>query len=46
VRANGSDVSLEARFFHLSNLGAAPPNLGMEMVSVLVGYGFSRNRSE
>src|SRR5262245_25096187 len=46
VRANGSAVSLEARFFHLSNLSATPPNLGMEVVSVLVGYGFSRNRSE
>ena len=46
VRANGSAVSVEARFLHLSNLGETPPNLGMEMVSVLVGYGFSRNRSE
>ncbi|HEX5107696.1 MAG TPA: acyloxyacyl hydrolase [Vicinamibacterales bacterium] len=44
VRANGSAVSLEARFFHLSNLRAAPPNLGMEMVSVLVGYAFSKHR--
>src|SRR5262245_60334163 len=42
VLANRSAVSLEARFFHLSNLGATPPNLGMEMVSVLVGYRLPR----
>ena len=38
VSENGSGVSLEARFFHLSNLHAAPPNLGMEMFSLLIGY--------
>jgi hypothetical protein len=38
VGANGAGVSLEARFFHLSNLHAAPPNLGMEMFALLVGY--------
>jgi hypothetical protein len=35
---NGSGLSLEARLFHLSNLHAAPPNLGMEGFTVLVGY--------
>src|SRR4030095_2236762 len=30
IRANGSAVSLEARFFHLSKLSATPPNLGRE----------------
>lgn len=38
VAANGSGISLEARLFHLSNLHAAPPNLGMEVFTVLVGY--------
>ena len=42
VRANGSAVSLEARFYHLSNLDAAPPNLGMEVFTVLVGYRLPR----
>ena len=42
VRANGSGVSLEARFFHMSNLQAAPPNLGMEVFTVLVGYRLPR----
>ena len=42
VGANGSGVSVEARFFHLSNLHAAPPNLGMEMFAVLVGYRLPR----
>jgi hypothetical protein len=37
-RANGSAVFVEARFFHLSNLSSAPPNLGMEVFAVLVGY--------
>jgi hypothetical protein len=40
VRANGSAVSLETRFYHLSNSGAKPPNLGIELISVLVGYRF------
>lgn len=38
----GSGVSLEARLFHLSNLHAAPPNLGMEVFTVLVGYRLPR----
>jgi hypothetical protein len=42
VRANGSAVSLETRFYHLSNDGATPPNLGMEQISVLVGYRLRR----
>ena len=42
VRANGSAVSLETRFYHLSNDGAKPPNLGMEQISVLVGYRLPR----
>jgi hypothetical protein len=42
VRDNGSAVSLEARFFHMSNLHAAPPNLGMEVFTVLVGYRLPR----
>ena len=42
VRANGSGVSLEARFFHMSNLHGAPPNLGMEVFTVLVGYRLPR----
>ena len=42
VRPNGSGVSVEARFFHLSNLNGAPPNLGMEVFSVLVGYRLGR----
>ena len=42
VGANRSGVSLEARFFHLSNLHAAPPNLGMEMFALLVGYRLPR----
>jgi hypothetical protein len=42
LRANGSGVSLEARLFHLSNLGGTPPNLGMEMFTVLVGYRLPR----
>lgn len=40
--ARGSGVSLEARLFHLSNLHAAPPNLGMEVFAVLVGYRLPR----
>ena len=42
VGAKGSGLSLEARLFHLSNLHAAPPNLGMEAVAVLVGYRLPR----
>ncbi len=42
VRPNGSAVSVEGRFFHLSNLNGAPPNLGMEVFTVLVGYRFRR----
>jgi hypothetical protein len=42
VGANGSGVAVEARFFHLSNLNGAPPNLGMEVFAVLVGYRFPR----
>jgi hypothetical protein len=42
VGANRAGVSLEARFFHLSNLHAAPPNLGMEMFALLVGYRLPR----
>ncbi|MBA3885151.1 MAG: acyloxyacyl hydrolase [Acidobacteria bacterium] len=38
LRTDGSVVSVEARFFHLSNLSSAPPNLGMEVFAVLVGY--------
>lgn len=40
--ARGSGVSLEARLFHMSNLHAAPPNLGMEVFTVLVGYRLPR----
>ena len=40
--ARGSALSLEARLFHLSNLHAAPPNLGMEVFTVLVGYRLPR----
>lgn len=40
--ARGSGVSLEARLFHLSNLHAAPPNLGMEGFTLLVGYRLPR----
>lgn len=36
--ASGSAVSVEARLFHLSNLSSAPPNLGMEVFTVMVGY--------
>jgi hypothetical protein len=42
VRANGSAVSLETRFYHMSNDGAKPPNLGMEQISLLVGYRLPR----
>jgi Lipid A 3-O-deacylase (PagL) len=42
VRANGSAVSLETRFYHMSNDGAKPPNLGIEQISVLVGYRLPR----
>jgi hypothetical protein len=42
VRANRSAILLETRFYHLSNDGAKPPNLGMEQLSVLVGYRFRR----
>src|SRR5262245_2229613 len=42
VRANGSAVSLGPRFYHLSNDGAKPPNLGIEQISVLVGYRLPR----
>ena len=42
VRSNGSGMSVEARIFHMSNLHAAPPNLGMEVFTVLVGYRFAR----
>jgi hypothetical protein len=38
VTARGAAVSVEARLFHLSNLSSAPPNLGMEGVTFLVGY--------
>jgi hypothetical protein len=38
ITGNGSAVSVEARLFHLSNLSSAPPNLGLEGVTVLVGY--------
>ena len=38
----GSGVSLEARLFHLSNLHAAPPNLGMEVFTLLAGYRLPR----
>jgi hypothetical protein len=41
-RTDGTAISLEARLLHLSNLGAAPPNLGIEVFTVLVGYRFSR----
>ena len=40
--ANGSGVSAELRFFHLSNLHSAPPNLGMETLAILVGYRLPR----
>jgi hypothetical protein len=40
VRPSGSALSVEARFFHLSNLGAVRPNLGIEVFAVLVGYRF------
>ena len=42
VRANRSAILLETRFYHLSNDGAKPPNLGMEQLSVLVGYRLRR----
>ena len=42
VRTDGSGVSVEARFFHMSNLHAAPPNLGMEVFTALVGYRLPR----
>ena len=42
LRPNGSGLSVEARFFHMSNLHSAPPNLGMEVFTVLVGYRFPR----
>jgi hypothetical protein len=42
VRANGSAVSLETRFYHLSNDGAKPPNLGIEQISLIVGYRLPR----
>ena len=42
VGTNRAGVSLEARFFHFSNLHAAPPNLGMEMFALLVGYRLPR----
>jgi hypothetical protein len=38
VREHGDALSVEARFFHLSNLSSAPPNLGIEVFAVLVGY--------
>lgn len=38
MRADGSALFVEARLFHLSNLSSAPPNLGMEVFTVLVGY--------
>jgi hypothetical protein len=38
VRANGSAITVETRYYHLSNDGATPPNLGMEQIAVLVGY--------
>lgn len=38
VLANGSAVSFETRFYHMSNDGAKPPNLGIEQISLLVGY--------
>ena len=42
VGARGSGLSVEARLFHLSNLHAAPPNLGMEVFTVLVRYRLPR----
>jgi len=42
VGANGSAISLETRFYHLSNDGAKPPNLGIEQISLLVGYRLPR----
>lgn len=42
VIANRASVSVEGRFFHFSNLHAAPPNLGMEMFALLVGYRLRR----
>lgn len=42
VRTDGSAISVEARFLHLSNLSSAPPNLGIEVFTVLVGYRFAR----
>jgi hypothetical protein len=38
VTPGGAAVSVEARLFHLSNLSSAPPNLGIEVFTVLVGY--------
>ena len=35
-------LSLETRFYHLSNDGAKPPNLGIEQISVLVGFRLPR----
>jgi hypothetical protein len=42
ARADGSSIFVEARLSHFSNLGSAPPNLGMEVVAVMVGYRFAR----
>jgi hypothetical protein len=42
VRANGSAISLGILFYHLSNDGAKPPNLGIEQISFLVGYRLPR----
>ena len=42
MRPDGSALSLEARLLHLSNLGAAPPNLGIEVFTVLIGYRIRR----
>ena len=38
VSGVGAGLSVEGRFFHLSNLHAAPPNLGMEGFVLLVRY--------
>ena len=42
VGTRGSGLSVEARLFHLSNLHSAPPNLGMEVFTVLVRYRLPR----
>lgn len=42
ARADGSSIFVEARLSHFSNLGSAPPNLGIEVVAVMVGYRFAR----